>query len=78
MKSFSSICFLRLGPFTYVAIVVTSVLFGCSAEQIYDTGQAWQQNQCNQKMVNESDRERCLSKTNMPYEDYKQQTEGKK
>lgn len=75
MKSFPSI---RFGTFTYVAIAVTSVLSGCSTQQIYGIGQAWQQNWCNQKMVNESDRERCLSKANTSYEDYKQQTEDKK
>ena len=68
----------RFGTLTYVVIVVTSVLSGCSAQQIYNTGQAWQQNWCNQKMVNESDRERCLNKANTSYEGYKQQTEDKK
>jgi hypothetical protein len=68
----------RLVTLTCVAIVITSVLSGCSAQQLYDTGQAWQQNQCNQTMVNEHEREGCLNKTNMPYEDYKQQTEDKK
>ena len=69
---------IRFDALTYIAILVTSVLSGCSAQQIYGIGQAWQQNQCNQTKVNESDRERCLSKANMSYEDYKQQTEGKK
>lgn len=75
MKSFSTILFSTLA---YVVVMSASFLSGCSDQQMYRIGQAWQQNQCNQTMVNESDRERCLSNANTSYEDYKQQTEGKK
>jgi hypothetical protein len=77
MKPFSTIRFVGVGTFTYVAIVVLSFSSGCSSQQIYNTGQAWQQNQCN-RIVDGSERERCLSKVNMPYEEYKRQTEDKK
>lgn len=49
---------------------------GCSSEQGYRTGQAWQQNQCNQ-IADQAERSRCLSRASTSYDDYKRQTEKK-
>jgi hypothetical protein len=79
MKSTATMQRLLAGrTFLYIGIVMTLVSFGCSSRQMYYTGQAWQQNQCN-RMIDDSERQRCLIKSNMSYEDYKRQTEdGKK
>lgn len=50
------------------------LLAGCTAERAYDTGQAWQRNQCN-KLPEKVEFDRCMSKANASYESYKQQTE---
>jgi hypothetical protein len=61
-----------------MAIMVSLAASGCTSQQAYYTGQAWQRNECN-KIVDQSQRERCMSSTNTTYEDYKRQTdEGKK
>ena len=58
------------------AIVVGSfAAFACTQQQAYYSGQAWQRNQCN-KLMDQSEREHCMSKTNTRYEDYKRQTES--
>ena len=49
-------------------------LTACSTEMAYNTGQAWQRNQCEQ-MVDQTMRQQCLDKLNMSYDTYKQQTE---
>jgi hypothetical protein len=49
-------------------------LTACSTEMAYNTGQAWQRNQCEQ-MVDQTMRQQCLDKLNMPYDVYKKQTE---
>ena len=48
-------------------------LLGCSAQQIYDTGQSWQRNQCS-NIIDQSQRAQCLSNTDTPYNRYKQQS----
>jgi hypothetical protein len=49
-------------------------LSACSAEQVYGSGQAWQQNQCG-KIVDKAEFDRCMSKANTTYDSYKRQTE---
>ena len=63
--------------FTHVAILVSSLMAGCTSQQLYNAGQSWQRNWC-YRMIEQTDRERCLSKTNMSYEDYKRQTDDSK
>jgi hypothetical protein len=47
---------------------------GCTSQQVYQTGQEWQKNQCNE-LPDNAERERCLNGTNTRYEDYKRQTQ---
>ncbi|MBI3563528.1 MAG: hypothetical protein HY080_17625 [Gammaproteobacteria bacterium] len=47
---------------------------GCTSERAYDSGQAYQRNECN-KILDNNEHERCLNKINTSYDDYKHQTE---
>jgi hypothetical protein len=54
------------------SLLLAFAIAGCTAQQGYQSAQGWQQNQCNQ-MVDQRDREQCLSKTTTSYEDYKRE-----
>lgn len=60
---------------TCFVIGATSMLTGCSSQQVYYTGQAWQRNECYQ-VVNRSEQTRCLSENETRFEDYEQQIEA--
>lgn len=46
---------------------------GCTTRQLYSTGQAWQRNEC-YRLMDQQERERCLSGTSTSHEAYKQQS----
>jgi len=51
---------------------------GCSSQQTYGAGQAWQRNEC-YKINEAQERSRCLASTSTSYEAYKREAEaGKK
>jgi len=52
--------------------VVSAITLGCSTQQLYGTGQAWQRNEC-QRLVDQYERERCLTNANTSYESYQKQ-----
>lgn len=54
------------------SLLLAFAIAGCTAQQGYQSAQGWQQNQCNQ-MIDQRDREQCLSKTTTSYEDYKRE-----
>jgi hypothetical protein len=58
-----------------LAVLFSLTAFGCTTEQAYNTGQAWQRKQCN-KIADQSERDRCMSETGASYEDYKRDTGG--
>jgi len=60
--------------FPVTGIVMATLIFGvgCTARQLYTTGQAWQQHECG-RMIDQQDRERCLVNANTPYETYTRQ-----
>jgi hypothetical protein len=59
-------------------LVMSMAATGCSWQQAYSSAQGWQRNQC-YRLVEQTERDRCLSNANMAYEDYQRQTErGKK
>ena len=63
----------------YLSISIISIvcgfLSGCTSQQLYASGQAYQRNQCI-LMPDQGDRDRCLSKTNTTYDDYKRETDS--
>jgi hypothetical protein len=58
-----------------LVVFVGSTAPGCTSQQLYGTGQAWQRNEC-QKIPDAQERDRCLSSANTSYEDYKRQSEA--
>jgi hypothetical protein len=60
--------------FILMASVAALSVPACTAEQVYGSGQAWQQNQCG-KIVDKAEFDRCMSKANTTYDSYKRQTE---
>lgn len=56
------------------AALLCALIAGCSTEQAYYSGQAWQRNECN-RIPDQSERERCLSRLGTSYDEYKRQSE---
>jgi len=65
---------LRLTGLIGIAAAMLSVR-GCTWQQAYSAGQAWQRNAC-YRLVEQTERERCLGNANVTYEDYRRQVEG--
>lgn len=63
--------------FSLAALAGIAPLQGCSSQQAYGAGQAWQRTECN-KINDSQERSRCLSSTNTSYDDYKRQAERAK
>lgn len=61
---------------TALAMVMT-VASGCSGQQAYSSAQGWQRNQCN-RLVDQTERERCLANTSVSYDDYRSRGKGTK
>jgi len=68
----------RLQRFILVAVLsaVSILTPGCSTQQLYGTGQAWQRNEC-QRLVDQYERERCLTNANTSYDTYQKQRPSK-
>ena len=49
----------------------------CTAEQAYDTAQAYQRNQCG-RLPDKAEFDRCMSGASTTYDSYKRQTEPEK
>jgi len=60
--------------FILLPLLVALSLPACTAERVYGSAQAWQQNQCN-KIPDKTEFDRCMSKANTSYDSYKRQTE---
>jgi hypothetical protein len=52
-----------------ILLVMIGLGSGCTARQLYDTGQSYRRNQC-LYLADQGERETCLSKTITPYEEY--------
>ena len=66
---------LRLTGLIGIAAALLSVT-GCTWQQAYSAGQTYQRNACN-RLIEQTERERCLSNTNMTYENYRRQADAK-
>jgi len=62
----------RAVPFltTVVAIALSA---GCSWQRAYTSAQGWQRNAC-YRLVDQTERERCLGNSDMSYDDYRRRT----
>ena len=56
---------------------ILSVASGCTWQQAYASTQGWQRNAC-YRVIDQPERERCLSNTNMSYDEYRSRSEGRK
>lgn len=63
----------RLLVLGFVSMAFAFGLTGCSTQQLYTTGKSWQRNECN-RLMDQLDRDRCLSSTSISYETYKKQS----
>lgn len=45
-----------------IALLVALLLPACTAERVYDMGQAWQRNQCS-KLPDKAEFDRCMART---------------
>jgi hypothetical protein len=60
-----------------VGALAGAVLAGCSAQQWYGSGQAWQRQACD-RLVDGRERERCLERAGEPYDAYRRSVEAAK
>lgn len=59
---------------TVLALVAAALLAaGCSARQAYETGQAWQRNEC-LRLPDAQDRQRCLERVRMDFDQYQKES----
>ncbi|MBL8446730.1 MAG: hypothetical protein JNJ44_04870 [Zoogloeaceae bacterium] len=52
---------------------VLAVGGGCTAQQLYATGQSYQRNQC-ARLPDQTEREKCLRDASLGYDDYQRET----
>lgn len=58
----------------FVTVLAAIVGTGCSPHMAYESGQAWQRQECN-KLADLAERQRCIDKANAPYDHYQRQTD---
>ncbi len=58
-----------------VVLLSAPCLPGCSSQQVYGMGQAWQRNEC-YKIVDAQEHGRCMASTSMSYDEYKRRIEA--
>jgi hypothetical protein len=58
-----------------LAAILSGALPGCSSQQMYASGQGYQRNQC-ERLPDMGERQRCLEKANVSYEQYKKETKA--
>jgi hypothetical protein len=56
------------------AVFAILAVTGCSQHVAYESGQAWQRQECN-KLADFAERQRCIDKANASYDRYQRQTE---
>jgi hypothetical protein len=62
-------------PFS-LGLLLIVLAAGCSSQQLYGAGQAWQQHEC--RKLPASEQQRCLSSNAMSYEEYQRQAASAK
>lgn len=57
---------------TLVTFAFVAALGGCTSQQLYGAGQAWQRNECT-KIPDPEQRQRCFQSTATSYDEYQRQ-----
>lgn len=63
--------------FVAATMVFGTLIVGCSSQQAYGAGQAWQRNEC-YKIDDGAERSRCLASASTSYEAYQRQAAAAK
>ena len=56
-------------------LVALGAAAGCTSQQRYESGQGYQRNQC-ERLPDMGERQRCLEKANMSYEEYRKESQA--
>jgi len=59
-------------PFRVLLIVLTVAAHGCTSQQLYGSGQAWQKQECS-KVMDAQQRARCMDSAARSYEEYRRE-----
>jgi hypothetical protein len=73
MKRQSDNQFNRLLILITVVLTCIAASTGCTSQQGYASAQSWQRSECN-KLLDQSERDRCMANASMPYDDYKRES----
>lgn len=68
---------LRVTRLIGAAVAIVWVASGCTWQHAYSAAQTWQRNACH-RLVEQTERERCLKSAELSFEEYRRQTEGTK
>jgi len=63
-----------MGRIALLSLLLAGLGQGCSTQQAYHAGLAWQRQECN-RIQDAQERGRCMASTNTSYEDYKRQSD---
>lgn len=61
--------------FVCLAAILFSPLSACTSQQMYESGKGYQRNQC-ERLPDMGERQRCLEKASMSYEEYRKETKA--
>lgn len=53
-------------------VAAATLTSACSSRQAYDSGQAWQRNECN-RIADAQERQRCMNSASTSYDSYQRQ-----
>jgi hypothetical protein len=56
-------------------LIALGAAAGCTSQQMYESGNGYQRNQC-ERLPDMGERQRCLEKANVSYEQYKKETKA--
>jgi hypothetical protein len=73
MKRQSDNQFNRLLILITLVLTCSAASSGCTSQQGYASAQSWQRSECN-KLLDQSERDRCMANASMPYDDYKRES----
>jgi hypothetical protein len=62
---------------TLLCILVVVGGAGCSSQQLYGGGHAWQQQECS-KLMDAQERNRCMASAKRSYDEYKREADAAK